>query len=67
MPAAWTGWNLCNWDLGLDGGTSDQSHIGSGALPGPWSFGSWTTSSTGTWLWSASERTPGRALPFDQP
>ena len=36
-------------------------------LPGPWSFGSWTTSSTGTWLWSASERTPGRALPFDQP
>ena len=41
-----------------------QSHIGSGALPDPWSFGSWTSSSTGSWLWSASERTPGRALLF---
>ena len=48
-------------------GPLHQSHIGSGALPDPWSFGSWTSSSTGSWLWSASERTPGRALLFDQP
>ena len=26
VPAAWIGWNLCSWRLGLDGWTSDQSH-----------------------------------------